>query len=126
MRRLFDTNVFIETAAGNTQAGRALLQAAESEWSGYSVISRVEALGFPRLTPAEEASLLQLFGQFVEVQVTPQVVEEAIRLRRAVRMKTPDALIAATALLERAELVTRNIEDFKNVPSLKVMDLSTF
>ena len=124
MRRLFDTNVFIETAAGNPQASQALLGSANFEWAGFSVISRVEALGFPKLVAEEEANLLRLFGQFVEVQVTPQVIEEAIRLRRMVRMKTPDALIAATALVERAELVTRNVEDFLKVPGLTVVDVA--
>ena len=125
MRRLFDTNVFIETAAGNAQASHALLQGAECEWAGFSVISRVEALGFPKLGAEEEAHILRLFGQFVEVQVTPQIIDETIRLKRMVRIKTPDALIAATALQERAELVTRNAEDFHKVPGLTVVDVAT-
>lgn len=124
MRQLLDTNVFIETVAGNAQASAVLLRAAESEWAGFSVISRVEALGFPKLGANEEAELLRLFSQFAEVQVTPQVIDETIRLKRRMRIKTPDALIAATALVEGAELVTRNVEDFQKVPGLKVVDVA--
>jgi predicted nucleic acid-binding protein len=123
MRQLLDTNVFIETAEGNAQASAALLRAAAFEWAGFSVISRVEALGFPKLGADEEANLLRLFGQFVEVQVTPQVIEQTIQLKRALRIKTPDALIAATALVERAELVTRNVGDFQHIPGLTVVDV---
>ena len=126
MRRLFDTNVFIEAAAGNPQAGRALLLGAEIDWAGFSVISRVEALGFPKLNADEEANLLRLFGQFIEIPVTSLVIDETIRLRRLVRMKTPDALIAATALVESADLVTRNIEDFQKIPGLTLVDLAAF
>lgn len=124
MRQLLDTNVFIETAAGNSQASAILLRAAAFEWAGFSVISRVEALGFPKLGADEEANLLRLFSQFVEVQVTPQVIDETIRLKRLVRIKTPDALIAATALVAGAELVTRNVEDFQKVPGLRVVDVA--
>lgn len=124
MRRLFDTNVFIEAAAGNPQASRVLLDAADLDWAGYSVISRVEALGFPKLSAVEEGSLLRLFAEFVEIHVTPQVIAETIRLRRLARIKTPDALIAATAILERAELVTRNMDDFRNIPGLRLVDVA--
>jgi predicted nucleic acid-binding protein len=48
------------------------------------------------------------------------VVEEPARLRRTVRMKAPDAIIAATALLESATLVTRNAGDFVRVPRLRL------
>ena len=124
MRWLFDTNLFIETAAGKPHASSAMLLAAEIEWAGYSAISRVEALGFPRLTPEAETHLRRLFDQFIEVSVTTEVIEKAISLRREVRMKTPDAIIAASALVNGAELVTRNIDDFKRVAGLVTVDPS--
>jgi predicted nucleic acid-binding protein len=40
-------------------------------------------------------------------------------------MKSPDALIAATALVCQAHLVTRNTSDFTQVPALTVVDTST-
>ena len=51
---------------------------------------------------------------------------EAIRLRRLHKLKTPDAIIAATALLQQAEVITRNTTDFKKVAGLSVLDTQSF
>ena len=40
-------------------------------------------------------------------------------------MKTPDAIIAATALVHQAQIVSRNTDDFKRVPSLRVIDTAS-
>jgi predicted nucleic acid-binding protein len=41
-------------------------------------------------------------------------------------MKAPDAIIAATALLQQAEVITRNTADFKKVVGLPVLDTQSF
>ena len=41
-------------------------------------------------------------------------------------MKSPDAIIATTALLQQAEVVTRNTSDFKKVAGISVLDTSSF
>ncbi len=50
------------------------------------------------------------------------VAEAAILLRRARRMKLGDALIAATALLYDLPLVTRNVDDFKHIAGLRLIN----
>lgn len=37
-------------------------------------------------------------------------------------MKTPDAIIAATALANDFTLITRNIKDFKNIEGFKLVN----
>lgn len=49
-----------------------------------------------------------------------EVAEQAGRIRRGIRIKLPDALIAATALVTRRELVTRNARDFRKVKGLRL------
>jgi tRNA(fMet)-specific endonuclease VapC len=59
-------------------------------------------------------------------------VDEAIALRagetaaalsdRGIASKTPDMLLAATALIHGLTLVTHNTQDFANVPGLTVVD----
>lgn len=128
MRRVLDTNVWIDAHAGQPDAGRVFAQARATagSWLGYSAISRVEALGYSGLTAGDDKELRALLGEFEELPILPAIIEEAIRLRRLHRMKTPDAIIAATALLEQAELVTRNTADFKKVAGLTVLDTQSF
>jgi predicted nucleic acid-binding protein len=50
------------------------------------------------------------------------VVDCAIQIRKKFRVKTPDAIIAATAMEVGAVLVTRNEGDFKKVDGLQVIN----
>lgn len=51
---------------------------------------------------------------------TTEIVDYTIRLRKATKIKVPDAIIAATAITMGAVLVTRNEDDFKCVENLKI------
>ena len=87
-------------------------------------MTRIEVLSHSSLSPSDIADWRALLASATEVLIGDSVIEEAARLRRTVKMKTPDAVIAATALLENAALVTRNAEDFRRVPGLKVTEPS--
>lgn len=53
-----------------------------------------------------------------------RVLEEAertIQIRKQVGIKIPDAIIAASAQVAQAIVVTRNTGDFERVPSLTVV-----
>ena len=89
-------------------------------------MTKLEALGYSGLTTADDKALRELLAQFEEVPVMPAVIDEAIRLRRLHKLKSPDAIIAATALLQQAKVVTRNTADFKKVAGLSVLDTQNF
>ena len=55
--------------------------------------------------------------------VSRAVLEEAIRLRASVGLKTPDAIHAATALLSACSLFVTNDGAFKRIPDLPVVVL---
>lgn len=89
---------------------------------GYSAVTRLEILGFSGLSAADERGLKDLLAEFQEAAITSAVVEQAIEIRKATRIKIPDALIAATAIVHEAELVTRNAMDFESVGRLKMIN----
>ena len=128
MRWLLDTNVWIDAHAGRADARRVFAQAhaAQGAWIGFSTMTRLEALGFSGLTVADDKALRELLAQFEELPVLPAVIDEAIRLRRLHKLRSPDAIIAATALLQHAEIVSRNTIDFKKVVGLSVLDTGRF
>ena len=71
----------------------------------------------PVLDPEEG---IQTFLQ--EFPLTQPVLDEAVRLRQQRRMSLGDALIAATALVHGLRLVTRNVDDFRWVDGLNLLN----
>ena len=122
MRYLIDSNLWLYAASGKPQAVQLLDKAAKAEWAGYSAITRLEIFGFPGLGPSDEAKLRGMLTCFAEVDVDGPVIDRAIEVRRKRRIKAPDAILAATALLMGATLATRNTQDFRGIPGLAVED----
>ncbi len=54
--------------------------------------------------------------------LTNNVIEASIEIRKKHKTKLSDAIIAATAMVHELKLITRNISDFKNIDGLKVID----
>ncbi len=123
MRWLLDSNVIIDALAGLPH-GVAILREARirSDISiVYSAITRIEVLGFPNLSEQEETAIRRLMDEFEEVAVTNAVIERTIEIRKLVRIKIPDAIIAASADVIQATVITRNTNDFQHVPGLNVL-----
>ena len=55
-------------------------------------------------------------------ELTEEVADLCIGLRKKYKSKLPDAIIAATALAAKATLITRNTSDFKNIKGLNFID----
>jgi len=108
---LLDTDVFVDHLRGarRLHPGRDRVS--------YSVVTRCEL--FAGRGVDEEAVGL-LLAPFREIPVDRSIAERAGRLRRSSTVRTPDSLIAATALEHRLMLVTRNIRDFKGMAGLRM------
>lgn len=90
--------------------------------ASISAISRVEVLGFDKITDSERAILDLLLSTFAIIPITDPVLDEAIRLKQSKKMSLGDSIIAGTAILHGGELATRNLQDFQNIPGLNVGD----
>ena len=84
----------------------------------YSVITRSELFA----GRTNEARVDEFLAPFREISVDRSIAERAGRLRRGSALRTPDALVAATAIEHGLELVTRNRRDFKDIPGLQLRD----
>lgn len=113
-RVLLDTDVLIDHL---TSKGRAL--SSEFSDAAYSSISRAELYSAPAV---DEEIVDQLLIQFEEIGVDRVIAEEAGRIRRADKVKLPDALIAATAIVSKRRLFTRNLRDFKKIKRLSLYE----
>ena len=103
---LLDTNAILGLLKGQPSI-TALLESAETDVLYASVITRMELLSFPGITPEEEKHIRDFLDD--EVSIIPlntEIEDTAIRLRRATRHKIPDAVVAASAIAAKAVLVT--------------------
>ncbi len=78
-----------------------------------------------------DAVILEDLHDFLDLgqqyYVTDKIADQTILIRRALpKLKTPDAIIAATALVHQHTLVSHNLADFKNISGLKLIDPYTF
>jgi len=106
---LVDTDVFVDHLRGH-RAFRA-----RGEAISYSAVTLCELFSG---TGTDEEGVRRLLSPFRLVAVDRAVAEAAGRLRRQRSIRPPDAIIAATAIVHRLRLVTRNLRDFADIPRL--------
>lgn len=56
------------------------------------------------------------------IEIDKAIISTTISLRKNNRIQLPDAIIAATAIVNDITLVTRNTDDFKNITGLKMVN----
>jgi predicted nucleic acid-binding protein len=122
-RFLLDTNAVVALLRGDD---RLLDLLRGAQWVGVSIISRIEFLAFEKLSAADA----QLFEQFLQqvfvvslMNDDTDLIDAALRLRKRHRLKLPDAIIAASALVNDAALVTAD-KEFDRVATLRRVDFS--
>jgi predicted nucleic acid-binding protein len=75
-----------------------------------SVITEMELFAAPFLTPEKEQGRRDFLNDLTIIPLNEKIKQEAIRIRRygKPRLKLPDAIIAATAVILDATLVTND------------------
>lgn len=87
-----------------------------------SVISQIEVLGYEEKDDTRRRLLEEFFANALVLPLSPMVVKQAIKLRKQRKMDLGDSIIAATAIVHRRKLVTRNIADFEGIKGLVLYD----
>lgn len=89
---------------------------------GYSVITEIELLCWPKMQPQTEQNCRDLLATMRRIELDAAVREATISLRREYRLKLPDALIAACAIHYDAVLLT-NDQQLQTLPNLRCQSL---
>jgi predicted nucleic acid-binding protein len=71
-----------------------------------SVIARMELLSKPDITPEEEQDIRQFLADVIVNPLDDPIEQKTIEIRRATKIKLPDCIIAATAIVLGAILLT--------------------
>ncbi len=77
-----------------------------------SRITHMEVLGYDFREAADEELVKALVSNFQILEIDERVGTSTIEVRKRKKIKLPDAIIYATALVNNCELVTANVKDF--------------
>lgn len=122
MGYLVDSNVLIDYVAERfNKAQLKTLDLIFDEALRASVITKIEILGFNAL-PQEEVKMIEFLNYADILSLNDNIVERTILLKKTIKMKTPDAIIASTALIHNFTLITNNTADFRRVEGLKIFN----
>lgn len=117
---LIDTNAVIDYLSNKLPGNASNML--DEEALEISVIIRMELLAWGN-AESQQLSILEDFINSVVVwSLDEPVIIKGIEIRKNFRIKLPDAIIAATAEVHDLTLVTRNVNDFKNITDLRLIN----
>ncbi|CAA6814509.1 MAG: PilT protein domain protein [uncultured Sulfurovum sp.] len=112
---LFDTNIIIYYFNGITIDNK--IDQLLKESFNISIITKIEFLSWQKLREdkALEQKALAFISHANVYELTDEIANKVIDIRQKYKVKTPDAIIGATALVYGFDMVTNNVDDFKNL-----------
>lgn len=115
MAYLIDTNIVIYYFNGLTDDESIHTLLVES--FKISIITKIEFLGWGQFmaNPILYAQARSFINYAIVYDLNDIIAEQAILLRQQFKVKTPDAIIAATALVHDLAVVTNNTMDFSRL-----------
>ena len=122
LKFLLDSNAVIDfLGARYPVEGMNLIGSAVDDIPNISIISKIEVLSY-KTTETEYTLLLNFCKDALVIELNDDIVNKTIELRIDYKLKTPDAIIAATALVYDTILITRNISDFGKIKGLTIIN----
>lgn len=121
---IFDTNTVIYFLSNTSLNDNALekLDKICAQGQHISIITKLELLGYNFSSFDNESLTKEFIAKSTVYAINEQVEEETIKLRKSYKIKLPDAIIAATAIVNKLTLITRNTIDFKPIVELKTVN----
>lgn len=120
---LIDTNVIIDFCAFKIPE---LYQDTVAEIIDNS--PNISIINFLELKSAKSLNReIDLFTNYANtIKLEAEIINKTIELRRKYKIKLPDAIIAATAIVYNLTLLTHNYKDFIGLKNLKIIDSWSF
>ena len=110
-----DTNFVIHLNEGNPLVEPFLDYA-----FAVSFITEIEVLGAFSISKTKKAQLHDILEDCTIVEMTAEIKQICIKIRQQYKMKIPEAIIAATAIVLKRSLVTSD-RDFEKIKELDLI-----
>jgi predicted nucleic acid-binding protein len=122
-RFLLDTNTVIYYTKDNLPENAAdFLSEQIIKGVFLSVISEIELLGWQFPSIETETIMETFINDCIIVKLSRAVVLKTIEIRKLRKIKLPDAIIAATAIVHDLTLISRNDSDFRKIEGLDYLN----
>ena len=120
---ILDSNVIIFASKGKIDVEKLL-----SKYDGFyvSIITYIEVYAFEFQNTAEKDAIDEIFANLEIVEINKEIADQAIiyRKNKSKKIKLPDAIILASAKYVNADLLSDDLDDFKNIDStVEVKDI---
>lgn len=119
---LCDTNILIEFYKNNPRIGQELRTIGQSQLA-ISVVTEAE-LYYGALDRRELQKIKRHLASLARIPIDPGISSRFLDLMETYtlshNLSLPDALIAATAIVQGIELYTLNVKDFRFIVDLKL------
>ena len=119
---LIDTNILIYHTKGVRAVSSFMSDVIAQRSFNISILTKIEFLGWEKHTPEGFQKCRRLIELANVYLIDEDITEQAIDLKRRVKIKLADAVIAATALVNNFILATRNVDDYKAVNELEIFN----
>jgi toxin FitB len=119
---LIDTNILVYHTAGSEAISNFIRDMIARQAFNVSVLTKIEFLGWDKHSPEGFQKCRQLIELANVYLIDDDTAEKTIELKRRAKIKLADAVIAATALVNSFNLVTRNVDDYKAVKELHIFN----
>lgn len=116
---LLDSNILIGFLNGSQkEINWIITEKQNNSFLGYSIISKIETLSLYNLSEDKIQDIEKFFNVFNQIHLSDEVISLSAKLRRNLKLSLGDAIVAATAILKRATLVTNDKALVKKIKNL--------
>jgi predicted nucleic acid-binding protein len=120
---LIDSNAIIDYIGENfSPQTEAWIDTLVDAQMAASTINKMEVLGFNFPNSDDSIPFEDFFKTVTILPLFDEIETKTIEIRRKMKIKLPDAIIAATALVHDLTLISRNLKDFNRIDNLVVID----
>ncbi len=124
MKYIWDTNIAIYYLQRQfpPDAEQIIDRLLDENLPVISAITEIELLCWKTENKNDLNVLLDFIDDILIIELEQAIKHKSAEIRKAHRIKLPDAIIAATAMVYDLTLITRNTRDFEYIPALKLLN----
>jgi predicted nucleic acid-binding protein len=122
IKYIWDTNIYYLQQQFPPNAEKFMDESLKDAQPCISTITEIELLCWKTAIEKDLEVLRDFISNTLVIELERPIKLKTADIRKEHKIKLPDAVIAATAVIYDLILITRNVSNFKNILELKIID----